>query len=420
MAPRPSAQSLYVDRRNWTPEEDALLIQAMSRFRFMQETRWTEVAGSIPGRTAKACRKRWVNGLNDRLKKGSWTSDEDARLREGVALLSNDWARIAEHVGQRSGDQCSKRWREVLDPAINKTCWTPEEDHMLIKLFEKHGSCWQEISTHFNNRRALQCRNRCCKLLGLHSHQRVKKTGLALPAASTPVPYIANNHEMPKVVSSMTDMKLPMDTNWQNQTVTSPIMMSTPTDTPLTAGVMPQMFELNGMNLSNNQVNMDYLNSDEKNTTHFLDAWNKVQGFSSTERKGTPASLSLSETEPPMGSQMTSPSVSTYSPTADLTLLPNSGSGASSLDGSPSTPFTAPTALQSNNTSTGLNQNFYPGTSMDVPDALFLSSPSLTVPSVNLDDSFKVPSAQPLMTGMVQLPTSIQELDIWTASNFLM
>lgn len=162
----------------------------------------------VPDRTAKACRKRWVNGLNDRLKKGSWTHEEDERLREGVAILSCDWARIAEHVGQRSGDQCSKRWREVLDPTINKSPWTEEEDTLLTQLYEKHGSGWQVMSTHFNNRRALQCRNRCCKLLGLHAYPRAKKPSKETfsPALSTmgptaqdaiPVPYM--NNTMPNI-----------------------------------------------------------------------------------------------------------------------------------------------------------------------------------------------------------------------------
>ncbi|WFD31948.1 hypothetical protein MSPP1_002990 [Malassezia sp. CBS 17886] len=172
------SETLGVDRRKWSAEEDAHLTSAMMRFQHVQENRWTEIAANVPSRSAKACRKRWVNGLNERLKKGSWTKAEDDLLREGVTLLQHDWARIAEHVGQRSGDQCSKRWREVLDPAINKSVWTPEEDLLLKQLFEMHGSSWQIISRHFNNRRALQCRNRCCKLLGLHANPRGKNAGM--------------------------------------------------------------------------------------------------------------------------------------------------------------------------------------------------------------------------------------------------
>lgn len=211
------------DRRKWTPEEDALLTQAMKRFRYLQDVRWTEIAAAIPDRTPKACRKRWVNGLNDRLKKGTWTPEEDNRLRQGVALLNSDWARIAEHVGQRSGDQCSKRWREVLDPAINKSPWSPEEDELLTDLYHKYGSSWQVISTKFNNRRALQCRNRCCKLLSLHGAPRYVVTPsfdsvcdnsglnsgelsqatsptsplcLSLPAIPTPAPLPQNQDDM--------------------------------------------------------------------------------------------------------------------------------------------------------------------------------------------------------------------------------
>ena len=56
------------DRRKWTAEEDALLIQAMKHFGCVNEVRWTEVAAMVPERTPKACRKRWLNGLNERLK----------------------------------------------------------------------------------------------------------------------------------------------------------------------------------------------------------------------------------------------------------------------------------------------------------------------------------------------------------------
>lgn len=335
-------------------------------------------------------------------------------------MLMNDWARIAEHVGQRSGDQCSKRWREVLDPAINKTCWTPEEDRMLIQLFQTHGSCWQVISTHFNNRRALQCRNRCCKLLGLHSHQRVKKTtSPTLSAAPSSGPDMTNNQAAAMVVPSLPDIKLPFESSWQNQTSAAPTMLHTSTDA-LATSFMPQMFDLNGLSFSNNQMGEDYVNTDETNTTHFVDAWNKVQGFSSTERKGPPASLNLVDMDPSLGSQISSPGGSSYSPTTDPTQFLNTASESSSLDASPSTPFTIPNALQPNQTTTCLGSNMFSGGTLDVSDGFFLSSPSLTVPPFNLDETMKIPSNQAQMSSMLQLPSSLQEFDLWSANTLVM
>lgn len=396
------------------------MTQAMNRFRYMQETRWTEVAASIPGRTAKACRKRWVNGLNERLKKGSWTSDEDARLREGVAMLMNDWARIAEHVGQRSGDQCSKRWREVLDPVINKTCWTPEEDRLLIHLFQTHGSCWQVISTHFNNRRALQCRNRCCKLLGLHSNQRGKKASSPVHAdMSTSTTEVSNSPAAtPMAAAPMVDMKLPLDMNWQKPTSTGSPVMYTSGDA-LSTGFIPQMFDVNGISCPNTQINMDYLDNNEgSQTTHFVDAWNKVQGYSSTERKCPPSSLNLVEMEPSLGSQLSSPIGSTYSQADGPQQISNTGSETSSLDASPTTPFTVPTGSHSNN-ETDLGQNLFAGTTWDVPDDFLLFNP-MVVPAVNLNETFKATSNQPQISGMPILSLSLQDIELGCANNFVM
>lgn len=317
----PTMDSSTIDRRKWTPEEDALLTEAMGHFQLCQEVKWTEVAAFIPGRTAKACRKRWVNGLNERLRKGSWTEEEDNRLREGVKLLANDWARIAEHVGQRSGDQCSKRWREVLDPCINKSQWTEEEDKLLTDLFYKFGSSWQVISTYFDNRRALQCRNRCCKLLGLHAQSRVKKPAKknVLPAGMSSFSLRSspslkkmnqNNFSLPSPIFEVNPSPADLDIMSASQ-VSSPIgdvfpvpnqfqnqNMNLESPTKLKNGIInvaPKfVFDEVPFNTSESEVNTnDMTHNPNQEAVNFLDAWNKVQGFSSVERKGPPAMLNL-------------------------------------------------------------------------------------------------------------------------------
>jgi len=163
-------------RTYWTKDEDNILISAVETFSG-SPSQWSEIAKCLNGRSPKDCRKRWANGLNTSLKKGPWTADEDAKLRQAVLLYKYDWASISKMVGHRSGDQCSKRWREVVDPSINKQPWSPEEDALLLRLFAKHGSAWQEIKEHFSNRRGLQCRNRCCHLLGTRSKKgRARRT----------------------------------------------------------------------------------------------------------------------------------------------------------------------------------------------------------------------------------------------------
>ena len=303
------------DRRKWTAEEDALLIQAMKHFGCVNEVRWTEVAAMVPERTPKACRKRWVNGLNERLKKGSWTAEEDLRLREGVAKLNSDWARIAEHVGQRSGDQCSKRWREVLDPAINKSAWTPEEDQQLVQLYHKHGSAWQFISTFFNNRRALQCRNRCCKLLGLHGSPQVKsenasgrlesKTdssalnpsapGVCPPAFSLPPSALSNmpsneEHWASPVAKSELLMSAPATPDIGGSSM---INHSSPFKTPSESPLFQVMNYQNSppQNTPNPVLNAGM--NDVKEENNMPTRWNKMHGIPSLGRKAYPTPLDL-------------------------------------------------------------------------------------------------------------------------------
>ena len=43
---------------------------------------WLEVASNLPGRSNKDCRKRWKYVLEKNIRKGSWTPEEDGRLRE--------------------------------------------------------------------------------------------------------------------------------------------------------------------------------------------------------------------------------------------------------------------------------------------------------------------------------------------------
>lgn len=376
-------ENTTTDRRKWTPEEDVILTRIMEKYQFSKDTRWTEVAACIPGRTAKACRKRWVNGLNDRLKKGSWAVEEDERLRSGVAKLGNDWARIAEHVGNRSGDQCSKRWREVLDPMINKSSWTEAEDKLLVELFKKHGSCWQIISTHFDNRRALQCRNRCCKLLGLHAHSRVKKNVVTQQKPTTPTSRVMSPNSM--AFSSSPNSRPPAMFNFNpvSQQESPSVDMGCVQQQPMTTPLF-------------SEDNMNPMLDQSLQTMNFLDAWSKVQGFASADRKDPPAALNLAADTPACA--MPSPQDSLYSP-----FLDSATSILSSAETSPTTP-----AL---NTNFVLQQNLLANTGLiqpvmqispmagdlytDPTSATFgseqLTSPS---PSFNMVESLKVPLQQ--------------------------
>ncbi|CAD6938504.1 unnamed protein product [Tilletia controversa] len=147
-------------RRMWTPAEDAKL-KAMVKAAGDKVPRWSEIAKSLDGRNRKDVRKRWSYCLNPTLTKGAWSKQEDTLLRAAINDLGTDeWVHVASRVGSRTGDQCAKRWRDVLDPSIAHERWTPADDAKLMDLTKTFGHNWSLIATHFPGRRGVQCRNR--------------------------------------------------------------------------------------------------------------------------------------------------------------------------------------------------------------------------------------------------------------------
>jgi hypothetical protein len=52
----------------------------------------------------------------------------------------------------QSGYLAGFRWHNHLDPSISKTAFTPDEDYKLLRLHERYGNRWAEISKHLPGR----------------------------------------------------------------------------------------------------------------------------------------------------------------------------------------------------------------------------------------------------------------------------
>ncbi|KAL3457088.1 hypothetical protein BJX64DRAFT_25773 [Aspergillus heterothallicus] len=152
-------------RRRWTPSEDALLwelfqIQEKAPTGKSQKINWNEIARQIPGRSNKDCRKRYYNRFTGGLRKGSWTQDEDDRLFQLVERYHHRWAAIAQKMETRNADQCSKRWHHCLNPELERSPWSDEENTLLLSAVGVHGSSWKEIQRfHFPTRSANNIKN---------------------------------------------------------------------------------------------------------------------------------------------------------------------------------------------------------------------------------------------------------------------
>ena len=84
--------------------------------------------------------------LKEGISKKPWTKDEDEQLKKLVHVNgTGSWTIVSELLTERTGKQCRERWFNHLNPAINKSEWTPEEDNVLISMQKVFGNQWSKV-----------------------------------------------------------------------------------------------------------------------------------------------------------------------------------------------------------------------------------------------------------------------------------
>ncbi|XP_043718375.1 transcription factor MYB52-like isoform X3 [Telopea speciosissima] len=85
--------------------------------------------------------------------RGHWRPAEDDKLRELVERYGpHNWNAIAEKLHGRSGKSCRLRWFNQLDPRINRSPFTEEEEERLLTSHRIHGNRWAVIARLFPGR----------------------------------------------------------------------------------------------------------------------------------------------------------------------------------------------------------------------------------------------------------------------------
>lgn len=118
-------------RKAWTPIEDKRLIQIVTSTRMDHHYR---------------------HQVDDDEKGGDGDDDQNGNSNNATtsscsgSVCNTTWEDIAAMIEGRSAKQCRERWVEYLDPSIDFSPFSEEEDQLILDMQSKHGNKWRMIT----------------------------------------------------------------------------------------------------------------------------------------------------------------------------------------------------------------------------------------------------------------------------------
>ncbi|CAN6649355.1 hypothetical protein TRVA0_023S01970 [Trichomonascus vanleenenianus] len=103
-------------RGRWTEHEDKVLVEAHKKMGPV----WHRIAQLIPGRTDDQCSKRYNDVLDPKISNRlrQWSPEEDQLLLDLVKKYGTRWRTIANEMDGRTGLTCRNRWRKIVSPVV--------------------------------------------------------------------------------------------------------------------------------------------------------------------------------------------------------------------------------------------------------------------------------------------------------------
>ena len=101
--------------------------------------------------------------------------EDDEKLLELINSIGKNWKEIHSKLPSWTERQLRDRYTNYLQPGINNSNWLPWEDQFLLAKVNQIGHKWSHMTSYFNNRSAVNIKNRYSFLTGSGAKQMRKK-----------------------------------------------------------------------------------------------------------------------------------------------------------------------------------------------------------------------------------------------------